>query len=119
MFRKVLQVAGRAAQGRRLRDRGTSLVASAAAAAVTAPTTTAVTAAAATAAAFGLRPGLVHRQGAALDFGAVERSNGGLRLGVRAHLDEAEAFRATRVAVHDHLRRGDRPMRLEQTLQVT
>jgi hypothetical protein len=85
--------------------------AAAAAAAVAAPAT-----AAAAAAAFGLGTGLVDGEGPAIDFLAIEGGNGGLGLGVRVHLDEAEPLGATGVAVHDDLSRLHCTVRLEELL---
>src|SRR5438105_2271519 len=89
-------------------------------AAATAPAATAAiaTATAATAAVlFGL--GLIDRRGAAVHLFAVHRGDGGLRLLVAAHLDEAEALGPARVAVHDDLRRLDRAVRREHLFQRT
>src|SRR4051812_7272296 len=49
----------------------------------------------------------------------AECVDGGVRLLLRAHLDEAEALRAARVGVHDDLGGPDRPVRLEQLFQAT
>src|SRR5262249_6840913 len=62
-------------------------------------------------------PGLVDRQAAALDLGAVEGGDGRLGLLVAAHLAEAEPLGPAGVAVHDHLRRLDGAVRPEQLLQ--
>src|SRR5438093_4377805 len=85
--------------------------------AATAPATAAEpTATAATATVlFGL--GLIDRQGAAVHLFAVHRGNGGLRLLVAAHFDEAEALGATRVPVHDDLGRLHRAVRREHLFQ--
>src|SRR2546421_449994 len=65
------------------------------------PTTTAAAVAAATATAFGLGPRFVYREGTAFDFLAVHGGDRRLGLLITAHLDEAEAFRAPRVTIHD------------------
>src|SRR5262249_42285565 len=85
-----------------------------------APATAAVTtpgAAGAAPAALGPGFGLIDGQGAALDLFQVHLLGGLLRLGVAAHLDEAEAFGLPRGAVHDDLRRLHRAVRGEQLLQ--
>src|SRR5262249_43159095 len=89
--------------------------------AAAAPRPAAVAAAAAatpTPAAFSLRPGLVDRQGAAVDLRPVEGGDRGLRLLVALHLDEAEPLGSAGVAVHDHLGRHDGAVRLEDLGQV-
>ena len=77
----------------------------------------AAAAAAALAARLG-RAGDVHRQVAAAHVAPVQRVDGGLRLGGRAHLDEAEALRAAAVAVHHDLGRLHRAVGGEVLLQV-
>src|SRR4051812_47402542 len=79
-------------------DRRRSLVAPATATATTAATEAPAAATAATAA-LGPRPCLVDGQGAAVHLLAVEGSDGRLRLLLTAHLHEAEALGAARVAV--------------------
>src|SRR5207245_8240459 len=54
-----------------------------------------------------LRPSFIHDQAATINALAVERGNGGLRLLVGAHLDEAETFGTPGGAVRDYLRRVD------------
>src|SRR5262249_2760907 len=73
---------------------------------------------AATAAAGALlaRLGLVDRQPAALELGAVHRLDGGLR--AVGHLDEPEPAAAARLPVADHLGLGDRPVLAEQLVEV-
>ena len=88
----------------------TTVAAVAAATTVAAATATvATTAGAATEAARTLfaRAGLVDDDRAAADGLAVHAVDGGLRLGVRAHLDKAEALRAAGVAVHHDLGGGN------------
>src|SRR5262245_40146406 len=96
------------------------LVAPAAAAAVAAAAATAaaVAAAAATTAAAFLRTRFVDGQRPAVDLIAVHRLDGGLSLGVAAHLDEAEPLGTAGVAVHDHLRRLHGAVGLEHLLQI-
>src|SRR5437764_1110839 len=88
-----------------------------AAAAVTAAATTGATAATAATAAIFTRAGLVDRQAAAVHFLAAQRRDGGLGLGIAAHFDETEPLGPPGVAVHDHLRRLHRAVRLEHALQ--
>src|SRR5262249_13861481 len=89
-----------------------AIPASAAVTAAAAPPA-AVTAPPAAAAAL-LGPGLVDGQRPPVDLLAAEGGDGGLGLLVGAHLHEAEALGAARVAVHDHLRGHHGPVRLEQ-----
>jgi len=49
---------------------------------------------------------------------AVKRRDGSLGFRVAAHLDEAESLGPTGVAVHDHLGRRDRTVRLEHLPQL-
>ena len=79
-------------------------------AATAAPTTAAAAAVAATATAVAATAaarlaglGLVDRQATAVDFLVVQALNGRLRLGVTAHLHEAEPLAPTRVAILDDL----------------
>jgi hypothetical protein len=51
-------------------------------------------------------------------FFAVQGVNGRLGLIIIAHLDKAEAFRATRVSVHDDLGGLDRTMRRKHVFQI-
>jgi hypothetical protein len=89
---------------RRLRADGHSVAAASAATAAATATVSAPAAAAATAAAtFFPWPSFVDRQRAAVVLFQVQSFNGGCRFGIGRHLDEAEAFAATRVAVHDYL----------------
>src|SRR5207247_2106429 len=99
------------------------LVASATAAAAapaiaTAATAAAAIAAAATAAAatttFGARTSLVDRQGPAVNLLPIQGCNRGRRILVVGHLHKAEALGATRVPIHDNLRRRHFAVRLEQ-----
>src|SRR5262249_6996976 len=57
-----------------------------------------------TSAAAFLGPGLVDGEDPTAHLLAVHAGDGGLGLGVAAHLDEAEPLGPPRVAVHDHLR---------------
>src|SRR5205085_917111 len=98
-----------------LRSRLPARLAVAAAAVAAATSAAAATAAAAEAAAATAawptvfaRPGFVDGQGATAQFLAVELCDGGLRLLLRGHLDEAEAARAARVAILDDRSRLDR-----------
>src|SRR4051794_3243278 len=75
------------------------------------------TAAAATGAVF-LGLGLIDGEVAAVVGLAVEGGDGGLRLGVAAHLDEAEALAAAGVAVLDDFRALDGAVLREQLLEV-
>jgi hypothetical protein len=79
---------------------------------VSAATTTAaaaISAAATTAAAFALfhRTRFVDREGAAVDFLAMEFCDGRLRFFRRAHFHETKAAGTTRHAIIDHLHPGD------------
>src|SRR5262249_18024900 len=75
--------------------------------------------AAATAAGPGLtRPGLVDCQAPAVELLIVQGVDGGLRLGIRAHLDETESLASTRVPVGNDLRALDTAVLREQLLQV-
>ena len=65
------------------------------------------------------RPGLVDGEVAAVHVFAVKCLDGGLRLLVASHLNEAEALGTARVPVHDDLSRLHCPMRLEQLPQIT
>src|SRR5262245_24162299 len=87
----------------------------AAVAATTAPSPSAV--AATTAAAVLFRLGLVDGEAPTAHLLTVHAGDGGLSLGVAAHLDEAEALGASGIAVHDHLRRLHRPELDEHALQ--
>src|SRR5207237_199721 len=115
--RRCLLVASAAATtvAARATTTATAAAVTAAAAAGTAPTTARPAAAAA---AIGLGPRLVDRQCPPTRVLPVEGGDGGLCFGVTAHLDEAEALRAARVAVHDHLCRLYRAVRLEELHQV-
>jgi hypothetical protein len=75
----------------------------------TATTTAAATIPAATAAAFALfhRTRFVHRQGAAIDFLAMEFRDGRLRFIGSAHFHETKAAGTTRHAIIDHLHPRD------------
>jgi hypothetical protein len=75
----------------------------------TATTTAAATVSAATAAAFALfhRTRFVDRQGAAVDFLAMEFRDGRLRFFRRAHFHETKAAGTTRHAIIDHLHPRD------------
>src|ERR1043165_1023789 len=92
----------------------------AAAAAIAAAVAASAEAAASTAAtarpAILARTRLVDRQAATVQVFAVELLNGGLALFLRRHLDEAEAARAARVAVFDHVGRLDRAGLREQVM---
>src|SRR5687767_609448 len=102
-----------------LRNCGSPAVATAAAAttATAAAVTAAAVSAAATAAATAITAeatataatgtglpflGFVDAQRAAIDLHTVHRLDGGLRIGIRLHLDEREAARAARVTVEHH-----------------
>lgn len=74
----------------------------AAAAAATATATEAATAAAAACRTGLARACLVDDDLATLEVVAVERGDGRVPLGVIGHLDEAEALRASRLAIEDH-----------------
>jgi hypothetical protein len=65
-------------------------------------TTTATTTTAAAAATFGLRPGLVHRNRAAIDFSAIQALNGRTRFGVVAHCHKGKPPWPTRIAIGNH-----------------
>ena len=65
-----------------------------------------------------LRTSFIDRQCAAFRLGAVEARDRGLGLLIAAHLDEAEALRATSVAVHNHLGRLHGAIRAEKLLQI-
>src|SRR5262249_44367541 len=98
-----------------------AVAAAATAAAITttaAATAVAAAAAATTAATVLLGPGLVHRQVTAADLLTAHACDRRLRLGVAAHLDEAEPFGASGVAIHDDLRRLHGAERLEHLLQL-
>src|SRR4051794_36120836 len=90
----------------------TAATAVAATSTAAAPSTTAATAAART------LLGLVHGQRAALKLSGVEVADrvGGFRIG--RHLDEAEASRTTRVAVHDQLGLGHSARLREEVAQI-
>jgi hypothetical protein len=80
---------------------------------------TAATAAASTTASTGsilARLGFVHFQSAAINFLAVQSGDGGFGLIIAAHLHEAEAFAAARLAVVDDLGAGHRAVLGEQLL---
>jgi len=91
--------------------RAATAATAATAGATTTATVATTTAAAATAAAAAVaatravftRTGLVDDDGAAFEGLAIHAVDGSLRFRVRAHLDEAEALRATRIAVHHDL----------------
>ena len=74
-------------------------------------------AASATAAPVLTRLGLVDRQIAAIDVGAVESGNRGLGFVVTAHLDKAEALGPPGVTIHDDLNGLNATMRREHLLQ--
>jgi hypothetical protein len=76
---------------------------------VSTATTTAATISAATAAAFALfhRTRFVDREGAAVDFLAMEFRDGRLRFFRRAHFHETKAAGTTRHAIIDHLHPRD------------
>src|SRR5438876_7845050 len=96
--------------------------AAAPAAAVTAPTagaTTAVAAPAAARTALLLGLGFVDGQGPALVIEVVQFLDGLLRLRVVLHFDEAEAARASRLAVGDHLSAAYLAVLAEQFQQNT
>src|SRR4051812_20397106 len=99
----------------------TVAVAAASAAAAAAAAGAAASAAVAAASAAAALPwlGLVDGQAASARLLAVEAGDGGLRLRVGAHLDEAEALGAAGVAVHDDLRRLHGAEGAEQLLQFT
>src|SRR3569832_370520 len=81
------------------------------------PATAAATTAAAAPAA-GALLGLVDRQGTAHELTTVQVADRGRCLGVRRHLDEAEAARTAGVAIHDQLGLGHRARVREQVAQV-
>src|SRR5262245_21976091 len=87
-------------------------VAAASTAAATTPAvaTAAATTTAATRALFA-RLGFVDGQRAAIVLLAVERGDRGLRFGVAAHLDKAEALAAAGLAIRDYLGAGDLAVR--------
>src|SRR5205807_7414198 len=62
--------------------------------------------------------GLIDRQAAAVHLFAVHRGDGGLRLLVGAHFDEAKALGTAGVAVHDDLGGLDRAVRREHLFEV-
>jgi hypothetical protein len=64
------------------------------------------------------RTSLVHRQGAPAVVSAIERCNGGLRFGLRTHLNEAETFRPSGVPVGDDFRALDGAMRGKHLFQL-
>src|SRR5262245_9920519 len=68
--------------------------------------------------AFGPRLRLVDGQSAAAHVLAVQGGGGSLRLLLRLHLHEAEAFGAAGVPVHDHLRGLHRAVRFEHLGQL-
>src|SRR5262249_34359585 len=90
--------------------------ASPAAPAAAAPPAAAVAAPAARTRLAGL--GLVDREATAVVLLVVQALDGRLRLGVAAHLHEAEALAAARVTVLDHLGALDRPELREQLFEV-
>src|SRR5690606_14628201 len=88
----------------------------AAATAVAAGATTAAVAAAARTRLAGTS--LIDRQATAVGLPVVEAVDGGLRLGIAAHLHEAEALAAPRLAIRDDLGALDGAVLREQLLQV-
>lgn len=93
--------------------------ATAAAAAESAATTAAAESATTAAAAAFTGLGLVDGEVTAVDVLAVEGRDGGLRLGVVRHFDEAEAAGTTGLAIHDQRRGSDRAEGLEERVQLT
>src|ERR1700686_4747839 len=91
-------------------------IAPAAAAPAAAPPAPAAAPPAAPAAAVFAGTGFIDCQGAAVDLLAAEGRDGRLRLGVAAHLDEAESLGSAGVAVHDHLGGLHGAVRLEPLL---
>src|SRR6266849_5538527 len=77
----------------------------------------ATTSCAAAAAAFRSGPSFVDRQAAAFHFLAIEGGDCCLSFGITAHFHKTESLRASGVAVHDHLSRLNRTMRLEHLSQ--
>jgi len=49
---------------------------------------------------------------------AIQGLDGLSRFGTARHLDEAEAFRATGISVHDHLGRLNRTMRCKHVFEI-
>jgi hypothetical protein len=84
--------------------------------AASAATTTATAAESATAGFAGL--GFVDGQSAAVMFLAIERADGGLRLGVAAHLNETKAFASAGFAVLDHFSRLNGSVRCTELFEV-
>jgi len=87
------------------------------AAAATAAASTTATAATTTATIFAWA-GFVDSQGTAIVLLEVQAFNGGLRFGIGAHLDKAEAFAAARVAIHDDFRALNAAELGEELLQI-
>ncbi len=67
---------------------------------------------------FGFRPGFVHCQAAAVQVGAIQGGNGGLRFLRRAHGYETETPGTAALAVHHQVGFYDRAMRRECVLKI-
>lgn len=65
-----------------------------------------------------LRARFIHRQRTSFNALAIEGGNRRLRRLFRLHLDKAETFRALRLTVRDHLRRGHDAMLGKHLLQI-
>jgi hypothetical protein len=63
-------------------------------------------------------PGFIDGQGAALDFLASERRDGGFSAFGRGHGDETKTARASAHAIGDEVNLGNRAVLLEQILQI-
>jgi hypothetical protein len=94
------------------------LVPLAAAAESAAAATPAVASAAAPAATFFAWPSFIDDKLAATDILIVQAFDGRLSFLRTVHFDEAETFRPSRIAIHNDLRRFDRPKRCEHGLQI-